>query len=270
MVLRSYFDGGGQDDSSQYDSVSLASVSAIQDDWIAFEIDWRRILLKYFGDKELGYLHTTDAVTGNDIYEGWGESKTFDFMSECVAAAVKHVLEPKNPDTGFQGKYGLFGFVITIVLKAFIEHAKSGPEHPQNANEMLLRQTVGQILPWAQYGADPPCEECHFFFDQGEPFYGHLVQLLQNKKAMKVAYNLKRITSRTETDMRRTPALQLADLLAWSHGHKLDENKPEWHESILASGFQRQWVDEITITNTLPDQQREWNSWGLPKRRATR
>ncbi len=134
---------------------------------------------------------------------------------------------------------------------------------------MLLRQTVAQILPWSEYGANPRCEECHFFFDQGEPFYGHLVQLLENEKAKKIAYQLRRITSRTEADMRRVPALQLADLLAWSHSHKLDENKPEWHERILASSLQTQWVDESTITNNFPDHQRGWNSWGLPKRRAT-
>lgn len=270
VVLKSYFDGGGQDDSSQYDTVTLASVSAIQHDWIAFERDWRGILLRYFGDRQLGYLHTTDALTGNDIYAGWGECKTYDFLSDCVNAAVTHLLEPKNPQTGFQGKYGLFGFVITIVLRPFIEHAKSDPSAPQNANEMLLRQSVAQILPWSEYGANPRCRECHFFFDQGEPYYGHLVQLLESKKAMNDARELKRITGRTEADMRRVSALQLADLLAWSYSHKFDENKPDWHESILASGFQSQWVDETTIRNNLPDSQRKWNSWGLTKRRASR
>lgn len=270
MVLRSYFDGGNQDDSSQYETLSLASVSAIHDDWIRFEIDWRKILLRYFGDK-LGYLHTTYAVTGNEIYEGWGVSKTRDFLSDCVNTAITHLLEPKNSRyPGFQGKYGLFGFVITIAPKPFIEHAKSDPSVPQSANEVCLRQTLAQILEWSEHGANPRCDECHFFFDQGEPFYGHLVQLLQNKKAKRDALSLERITSRTETDMRRVPALQLADLLAWSQGHKMDEDKPEWHERILASGFSRHWIDRITSADTMPDQQAIWNSWGLPKHRATR
>ncbi len=212
VVLRSYLDGGGQDDSSRYDTVSLASVSAIVNDWIPFEVAWRGILLRYFGDRQLGYLHTTDALTGNEVYEGWGESKTFDFLSDCLSTAITFLIEPRNPDTGFPGKYGLFGFVITIVLKALIEHAKSDPNNPQNANEMCLRRSVAQILPWSYYGANPPCDECHFIFDQGEPFYGHLVQLLENKKARKDAKELERITSRTEANMRRYPALQLADL----------------------------------------------------------
>ena len=151
-----------------------------------------------------------------------------------------------------------------------MEHAASDPDTPQNANELALRETLVRLLEWSEKGANPRCDECHLFFDQGEEFFGHLQHLMQNKKAKKDAASLNRITSRTEADMRRVPALQLADLIAWCHGHKLDENKPAWHEAILNSGIHGQWADGTALASGLQDQQEIWKSWNLPPRRPTR
>jgi len=269
MVLKSYFDGGNQDDSSQYDTVSLACVAAIDMDWQPFETAWRIMLQRYFGDSQEAYLHTVDAVTGNGVYEGWGVEKTQDFLSDCVQVALEYFIKAKKPEIGFQGQYGLYGCVITIVLKDFIEHTTANPNAPQNANEVLLRQALSLVLPWSQLGADPPCDECHCIFDQGEPFYGHLDDVMTRKKALQDATLLARITSRTKANMRRVPALQLADLLAWSQTHKSDENKPEWHDSILKADFAREWFDRTTM-KTLPDQQEIWKSWKVNRRRPTR
>ncbi|MGA3055136.1 MAG: hypothetical protein ABSD63_13075 [Candidatus Korobacteraceae bacterium] len=270
VVLKSYLDGGGKDDSSQYAVMSLASISAIPDDWMPFDTEWRLVLQRYFGDRAAGYLHTTDALTGNSVYKGWGRTKVFDFLSQCSEIAVKHILKPRNRETGFPGKYGLYAFVITIVLADFVEHARSHPDAPQNANELSLRQALAKVLKWSERGANPRCDECHLFFDQGEEFYGHLVQLLQSKKAKKDADALNRITSRTEADMRRVAALQLADLIAWCHSHKLDENKPEWHKAILNSGIQVHWADKAAFASGMPDQQEIWKSWNLPRHKPTR
>lgn len=270
MVLKSYFDGGNQDNSSHYDLVSLGCVAAIDFDWRPFETDWRILLERFFGDRhQEPHLHTVDAVTGNGVYEGWGVSKTQDFLADCVDIALKYFIKPKNPEIGFEGQYGLWGSVITIVLKDFIEHAKATPDSSQNANEVLLRQTLAFLLPWSREDANPPCDECHCTFDQGEPFYGHLDDVMTRRKALQDAPLLSSITSRTKANMRRVPALQLADLLAWSHGHKLDENKPQWHESILKAGFLREWYDRSTI-KILPDQQAVWLTWKVNRRRPTK
>lgn len=272
MVLKSYFDGGNQDDSSQYDVVSLACVAAIDFDWLPFESDWRILLGRYFGDRHPEpHLHTADAVTGNGVYEGWGEAKTQDFLSDCVNVTLHHFIKARNLSIGFAGEYGLYGSVVTIVLKDFVEHAKANPAAPQNANEVLLRQSLALLLPWSRQGADPPCDECHCTFDQGEPFYGHLDDVMTRKKARQDAHALSSITSRTQANMRRVPALQLADLLAWSQSHKLDENKPQWHESILKADFAKEWHDRTTFWNhSLPDQQAVWNTWKVNRRRATK
>jgi hypothetical protein len=229
------------------------------------------MLQRYFGDRyPESHLHTVDAVTGNGVYKGWGREKTTDFLSDSVGIAIKHLIKKKNLKIGFPGKYGLYGCITTVNIKDFIEHAQNYPEAPQNANELLLRQTLALLLPWSQRGADPPCDECHCIFDQGEPFYGHLDDIITRKKALQDAPLLAHITSRTKANMRRTPALQLADLLAWCESHKLDTNKPQWHESILGSDVQREWYDRTNLGNNAPDQQKVFRSWKVNRRRPTR
>ena len=271
MDLKSYFDSGNQADSSQYDVVSLASVAAIDSDWRPFETEWRIMLQRFFGDRhQEPHLHTADAVTGNGVYKGWGQEKTHDFLSQSVEITGKHFIRAKKPEIGFLGQYGLYGCVTTIVLKDFVEHAQCHPEAPQNANELLLRQALTCLLPWSRQGADPPCDECHCIFDQGEPFYGHLDDVMTRKKALKDATLLANITSRTQANMRRVPALQLADLLAWCESHKLDKDKPHWHQLVLSLDVQREWYDKTNLGDNAPDQQKVWESWKVNRRRPTR
>ena len=261
VVLKSYFDGGNQADSSEYDVLTLAAVSGTVDLWKPFEDDWNKILVKHHA----AYLHTTDAIARRGIYECWTEPQIDAFLSDCVKVAGKHSARPNIGDV--VGKYGLFYVVVSFVLKDFVEYAKEHPESPNNANESCLRQVLAEVIPWSFEQA--ACEQCHFFFDQGEPFYGHLCQLLQSKKALRDADALRRITHRTESDMRYVPALQLADLYAWGQSHRNSVFKT-WHEGLLKTWFFWQWIDKTNLHHGDPVQQATWSTWKLPKRKPTR
>lgn len=262
MILKSYFDVGNQDDSTQYDVVSLAVVSGTEDLWSAFDDDWKQVLAKHKAD----YLHTTYAVSREGIYEKWTEPQSDAFLMDCVKVAIKHSARADHED--IKGKYGIFNVVMSIVLKDFVEFASRNDESPNNVNECLLRQVLTEVLPWSMDQA--ACDQCHFFFDQGELFYGHLVHLLENKKARKDATALNRITSRTEVDMRVVPALQLADLYAWGQCHRNSEWKPIWLQSLLETHFRWQWIDRTNLHLIDQQQQAVWLSWNLPRRKATK
>jgi hypothetical protein len=264
MVLKSYFDGGNQADSTQYDVVALASVSGTVSEWKPFERDWKGILKKH----KVAYLHTTDAVARRGIYRGWDEKQRDAFLLDCVRVAGKHGARATIGEV--PGKWGLFPTVAAFVLKDFNEHREENPDLPQNANEACLRQVLGEVLLWSQNQA--ACEHIHCFFDQGEPFYGVLCHLLQNKRALKDAVYLQKITSRTEADMRITPALQMADLYAWCVSHRLSAWKPKWQIKLLKTHWLGQWFDKSTLvaSNIRPDQQAIYKSWNLPKRKPTR
>lgn len=261
MILKSYFDAGNQADSSQYDVLSLAVMSGTKNLWEPFEEDWNKVLHRHHA----AYLHTTDAIARERIYEGWTETLVDNFLTDCVKVASKHSARPNIGE--IVGKYGLFYFVVSFVLKDFVEFAKQHPESPNNVNESCLRQALSQVLPWSFEQA--ACEQCHFFFDQGEPFYGHLCQLLQNKQALKVATALRRITHISESDMRHVPALQLADLYAWCQSHRNSAFKP-WHLELLKTWFLWEWIDKNNLNSGDPAQQTTWSSWNLPKRKKTK
>jgi hypothetical protein len=262
MVLKSFFDAGNKADSSQYDVVSLAVVSGTKDEWQPFDKQWRGVLRKHRAE----FLHTTDAVSRKGIYEGWTEAQRDHFLKDCVDIAAQSCARAKIDDV--PGRFGIYCFVVTFVLKDFIEVAKTIPGSPNNANESCLRQALGEILPWATEQA--ACDECHLFFDQGEPFYGHLCHLLQNKKALRDAHLLQKITQQSECDMRLMPALQLADLYAWSVSHKLGSWQPKWQTKLLKTHYRWQWMDQKNLRHVDIAGQERFLSWKLPKRAATK
>jgi hypothetical protein len=262
VVLKSYFDGGNQADSTQYEVLSLASISGTQTEWKPFERDWKRNLKKH----RALYLHTTDVVARKGIYKGWTEAQREAFLMDCVKIASKHHARANLGD--IPGKFGLYCFVISFVLKDFVENAKRNPEAPNNANEGCLRQALGDVLTWSNEQA--ACEECQFFFDQGEPFYGHLHQILQSKKALKDALLLNRIIQVREVDMRYIPALQLADLYAWSVSHRLSEWQPRWQQKLLKTHYRWQWIDKTNIHDVNRAHQDNYRTWKIPKRAATK
>lgn len=227
----------------------------------SFERDWKKVLKKHGA----AFLHTTDAVSKVGIYEGWSEEQRDVFILDCVKAAGRHLARANRPDQ--VGRYGLLPVVSSVVLKDFNEVREELRGSPRNANELCLRETLGQVLLWGKEQA--ACNGYHLYFDQGEPFYGHLVQLLQSKKAKKGAWLLNRISSRTEADMRRTPALQLADLCAWRISHHQAVWQPKWLIKMLKNDHVIQWADKPTLRTFKPHVQEVWRSWDLPNRADT-
>ena len=262
VVLKSYFDGGNQADSREYDAASLCAVSGTFHQWKPFEKDWNLILKKHGAD----FLHTTDAVSRQGIYEGWTEKQADKFLRDCSRIACKHCARAAIGND--PGKFGLLPMVVSVTLKDFVEEGRSNPNALKNANEGMLRQILHEVLLWSDNQAQ--CDQCHFFFDQGEPFYGLLHQLMQSRKAAKTATKLQKITHRSESDMRYVPALQLADLYAWAQCNRSSDWNPVWKKKLLASHFQWWWIDKTNIRNIHEENQAEWLRWNLPKHSATK
>jgi hypothetical protein len=138
MVLKSFFDAGNKADSSQYDVVSLATVSGTKDEWQPFDKQWRSVLRKHRAE----FLHTTDAVSRKGIYKGWTEAQRDRFLKDCVDIAARNCARATVDDV--PGKFGLYYFVVTFVLKDFIEVAKAicrGPPSKAHATNVISSST---------------------------------------------------------------------------------------------------------------------------------
>jgi hypothetical protein len=96
------------------------------------------------------------------------------------------------------------------------------------------------------------------------------VNLLQSKQALKDSWLLNKITRRTETDSRLTPALQFADLFAWVESHKNDSWNPTWKQTILWLPYRWQWVDASNLHKVNHPNQAMWKTWKVPRRAATK
>jgi len=263
LVLRSFFDAGNKADSREYDVLSLAVASGTKDEWEPFERDWREMLLRHHAN----YLHTTDAVARKNHYDGWTEKQADSFLRDCARIASKHFIRLRTEYD--PGQFGLYCFVFSINLKDFVNYAKSNSDAIKDANEGCFRHAITDVLEWSRDEA-AACEEIHCIFDQGEPFYGYLVNLLESEKAKTDSWMLKKITSRTETDSRITPALQLADLFAWVQSHKNEPWNPEWKKTIRRLPYRWQWLDASNIHQINNAHQEIWKTWKIPKRAATK
>jgi hypothetical protein len=157
---------------------------------------------------------------------------------------------------------------VSIVLRDFIDFAKRNPDQPQDANQGCFRQAIADTLQWAKDKA--ACSEVHCFCDRGEPFHGYLVNLLESKKARNDAWLLNMITTRTEAESRRVPALQLADLFAWVQSHKDENWDPKWKKSMLRLPIWLEYYDKSNLHDINYAHQAAWTTWKIPKRAATK
>jgi hypothetical protein len=262
VVLKSYFDGGNQADSTQYDVVTLAAVSGTKDEWIPFERDWRKNLRKHKAE----HLHTTDAATLNYNFKGWTEKQRDAFLLDCVRVAEHHSVRQNRE--GRPGRFGLYPYTITVVLKDFVEAHRAMPDTtPNTAEEACATHALAACLQWGAYAST---NRFQLFFDQGERYRGHICDRIHNPKAIKRLPMLSSIVANTEADMRLVPALQLADLFAWCVSQQRRESPFKWQTRLLKIDRRDERLDSITLRKTVPGAPEIIRSWKLPKRKPTR
>ncbi|MHB1672795.1 MAG: hypothetical protein ACYCSP_00945 [Acidobacteriaceae bacterium] len=259
MVLKSYFDGANKADSTQYDVVTLASVSGTKYEWRPFEREWRQVLKKH----KAPYLHVTDTIAFRDAFkDGWNERRRDAFILDCVRLIGRHIARPISGSD--RGRQGLLPHTITIDLKDFIRARKVNPDVPKSANEICVTQAVFDCMKW---GLDVlGVEHFHLFFDRNEQFRGHICDRVNNPKVLKKLPFLAKITTIAEVDMRNAPALQFADLLGWCASHKQDV-RTKWHERMLKNSWTEYIVGYDQLINPIPRAVEFAKEWKLPRRR---
>jgi hypothetical protein len=158
---------------------------------------------------------------------------------------------------------------MTVVLKDFMRAANDNPDVPKDVTVLCATQSVMQAI---TRGEVMGAHFYHLVFDQHEPFMKHIIDRQTNKKARKqLGPIVERITSVIPADMRRVPALQMADLFAWCYSHKNVKPHHVWQKKLLAH---RDWVDDWfgydALVKIKPGVAGLVNSWDLTPTRPTR
>lgn len=260
MILKSYFDGGNEANSQQYDRVTLATACGTLEQWEAFDSAWNEVLRTH----NAPFLHTTDAVSLQQEFsrkEGWSRESVDFLISDCVAVIGEHLSTP-GP-VGNIAKPGLHVVTLTIRLDDYRRARESNSNLPNSVTEICTSESLGFCFRW---GRRIGAQDYHFYFDQGEPFYGHVCDRKSNKKARKAITPMQNVTHLGESDMRVVPALQAADLFAWCINHN-DVVSREWHGRLHGLPWDSLYLDYDLLLKPIPGALERTAAWNLPRRK---
>ena len=166
MIIKAYFDGGNQADSSRYAVITLAAVYGTQRQWTKLATAWKAVLRKHTSP----WLHTTECVGLAHEYsrrKGWTDMKAVAFVADCVTVIENHVAVER--DDGLITREGIRPCTITVILKDFRKVQSERPNHP-SIGDVLTSQCTAYCFLW---GRSLRASGYELFFDQGEPFFGH-------------------------------------------------------------------------------------------------
>lgn len=259
MPFKSYFDAGNKADPSQYELLTLAAISGSTIKWADFEERWRRVLDKH----RAPYLHTTDLISRFGVFEyGWDDCRVRDFLGDCVTLVEDCATQREGRRFVYQG---LRPATVTVVLKDFQQSAQEIANNRPAEDWCAVHLTV-MVMKYANYLNS---DKLHFFFDQGEPFYGHVQDRMFNRKSKRSAPDWQRIKSPTELDSREVPALQAVDLLAWCVNHP-QAHRHEWQKRMLGIDRDKLWLDHATLRTADQGTLDRTATYELPPRRPMR
>jgi hypothetical protein len=254
-VLKAYYDCGNKLDSREYKTVTLAGVYGSADEMDEFEKIWTSVLAKH----EAGHLHTTDALALRGVHgrdKGWTPEKVTALIVECVGVIGKSV------------ERGLGLVSCTLNLNAYKSAKRQMPDLA-SPEHICVTYCLGVSLVRHQ-AKFPEDTTTALFFDRGEPFYGH-IRNLWNRKALRSNSTWASIVQIGEVDTRRSPALQAADLIAWSLNRAAADNTfaQEWQRPLLLdirrdSKFMN---EDYFRQERIAENVKKLNSLNLPKRK---
>ena len=266
MAFQSYFDGGNQADSREYEILTLASLSGTAIQWGNFKVQWKKVL----DEHNAPWLHTTDAVSMAGPFSkrnGWTEAKVEAFIGDCVAviencsatvSASKQVMHAAlRPAT------------VTVLLDDFNRALREIPD--LGTPEQLCAVHSAQFILTYGFGVTG-AHRYEFYFDRGESFYGHIRDRIDNRKSRREAPFWQHVVRTAEVDMHDAPALQAADVLAWGVNHKYQDKgiRFAWQERLLAVKRDREWFDYGKLKHPIREHVKAVRSFKLPRRRPVK
>jgi hypothetical protein len=262
MLMKTYFDGGNKVD-KRFDRISLAAVCGTRNQWKRFETDWNKVLYLHKAE----FLHTTDAISLNNSFsveKGWSKKRVDLLIDDCVSVLKKHMEIP--PDRQGPVRPGIFAVTLTIRFDEWLEAHKESPNSiPDTIEEVCVTELLSFAFRWGHLRGAKSYE---LYFDQGEPFYGHIRDRFDKPRAKQDIGMMNKVNHLGESDMRVNPPLQLADLLAWSI-NKANQERRAWHVRLHNLPYVCLNLQKKHLVNPIEGVPERIASWKLPKRRPS-
>ena len=261
MAFKSYFDGGNQADTRQYMILTLAAFSGSGIQWDHFTEQWNIVLKRHRAD----FLHTTDALAMARPFtqkSGWKEAAVQAFIEDCVSVIERCSTTRRGDIFSF---LGVRPVTVSVILNDFRKALETIPDLG-SAEHLCVIYAAAHCTTWGLFNG---YHKCQFFFDQGEPFCGHILDRKRNRTAKRAALEIRNITHVEQSDMRNVPALQAADLLAWAVNRRHEDgcSRYPWQERLLAIDREKELFDYSRLLRPNREHIGIVKSWKLPRRR---
>jgi hypothetical protein len=261
MAFKGFFDGGNEADSRKYKIVTLAGFSGSGAQWDHFTEQWNRVLAAH----QARFLHTTDALALEGHFKrekGWTEAGVEAFIGDCVSVIERSTTTRRGDIFSFKG---LRPVTVSVVLGDFMRALRKFPKLG-SAEHLCAIHAVARCTAWGRFTG---YSKFRFYFDQGERFCGHIRDRMENKKARRAAPEIRNIICAAEVNMREAPALQAADVLAWSVNRKYEEGRVRygWQKRLLALDRDADVFDYSRLSRPILRNVETVDSWNLPPRR---
>ncbi len=180
--------------------MTLAALAADEQVWIYFEREWAN-LLSDRGNPP--YMHMKEAMPLKGAFEGW-EPEARDFLVYGLLGLIMEI--GQNP------RFRSFTCTIDLVAHKRWKAEKNLPL----PERLCARLVFPKAYEWYSSFPDPILDSIDVFFDRNERFMGHIAGDWNNKKTQKTPPIWGLVRTIAPADMRQTPPLQAADMLAWA------------------------------------------------------
>lgn len=246
IALESYFDGskdGGRWENSRY--ITLAAFAADDSIWAQFNDGWQVTLDDDHQRPKAAYCHMRE-LKDPDSNEfnwrlGWNKHKSGLFVGELMMYMQK------------MDKQRFHMFAVTLDMEAY-KRVKEEGVFLSEPSCIVADLSAFMVLAWyTTYYPGIICD-AHYFFDADEPFE----EIVKNRwnaernnildiTAMRESWQV--IKTVASKEMKKTPGLQAADLLAWASNRNLVADEGEfgkYYQNFLKEIVACHWlfVDE--------------------------
>ena len=204
-MLKAYFDKSGQEDQELF---TIGAVAACDDVWADIERDWDLILQG--NNPRASYMHMVEAIPLRGEFspdKGWNDDHVFGLINLLLS----YLSTPSPKD-----RYRYCHFSCSLKMSDY-RKLRSETYQLESPADIIASACVRQMSTWYFEHYKGLDYEAHYYFDQNEPFEEIIkakwnrARLEQNPK-----YQWAHVAHIDSAVMRKTPGLQIADMIAWA------------------------------------------------------
>jgi Protein of unknown function (DUF3800) len=222
VVLKSYFDKSGQEDAAY---LTLGGVATDDSLWKEIEDTWLYCLTNH--KPPAAYMHMVEAVPLRGEFskdKGWTDEMVFGLTNQLMSYLTDL---PKK-------KYSHVS--CTVDMAAYRKLQDEGYQMDSPADLCVSTCTIG-LFDWYLHDYKGLDLEAHYYFDVGEPFEPILKAKWENELEASERtgdYSFwTHIKHIGPAQMRSTPGLQVADMLAWATNRNLGNLSQRFKDFII-------------------------------------